>query len=354
MMSLGRVLLLATLVGLVVATGVSHAQTPVATKQHAQDLFVRGVSLSKQNRWRDALAAFEESGRLYPHPRTRFNIGYCERGLGRWTRARKRFREAIEMDRATPAKDELSATMKDAADRYLRDAEASIGAIELRLPESGTKVSIDGRPIERLASGRGVAGTREPGPPEPAPERVWIVDVDAGAHVLIAVSGARRVQVDVQVIAGETITIAPELPAASEGAAKATLPNAGSVPPRGPASAEARPLDDTLQLVGAGVVGGLGVLGVVSGALLLSRAFSLHAEADEACPNDPLCPDDRAYGLANDARKHGNLATASFVVGGVGMACSVFLLLTAPSIGLFGDDVALSPSPSGLRVHGRF
>ena len=141
-----------------------------ATKKHAQELFVRGVALTKENRWGDALAAFEQSSRLYQHPGTTFNLGYCERGMGRFTRARERFREALAMDAETPNKAELDDEVRDAATRYLREAEQRIGRIQLTLPEPNVKLGVDGRPLA-TAEGEGpaVGGTREPGPPGARP-----------------------------------------------------------------------------------------------------------------------------------------------------------------------------------------
>ena len=125
-------------------------------------------------------------------------------------------------------------------------------------------------------------------------------------------------------------------------------------PTPSPSAPSPPPPDDSARFVGVGVVGAVGMAGIVGGGVLLSRAVSLHDEAATACPGSPFCPDDSAYDLANDARYHGNLATAAFVVGGAGLACSAFLLLTAPSLAVFDEAVVIQPHPGGVLVHGAF
>src|SRR6185436_8687618 len=58
--------------------------------------FVEGAALVKNAQWADAEIAFDQSARLHPHAVTTFNIGACERAMGRYTRARALFRHALE------------------------------------------------------------------------------------------------------------------------------------------------------------------------------------------------------------------------------------------------------------------
>src|SRR5438477_204503 len=64
----------------------------------ARQRFVEGADLVKRAQWAEALAAFERSDRLRPHAVTRYNIGACERALGRYARARASFERALEID----------------------------------------------------------------------------------------------------------------------------------------------------------------------------------------------------------------------------------------------------------------
>ena len=48
----------------------------------ARAAFMEGNALAKNARWGDALARFEASAKLRPHPGTTYNIGVCQRALG--------------------------------------------------------------------------------------------------------------------------------------------------------------------------------------------------------------------------------------------------------------------------------
>src|SRR5712672_2584157 len=68
----------------------------------ARTEFVRGNDLATSSQWAAALAAFEHSYELRPHPLTVFNMGVCERALGRLTRARSMFAEAVGAAKRDP------------------------------------------------------------------------------------------------------------------------------------------------------------------------------------------------------------------------------------------------------------
>src|SRR5687768_17483647 len=90
------------------ATGQGHAQPagddapagdPVA---QAREAFERGVELANQGHWIDALEAFERARALRPTANTVYNIGRCEQALTHYTRAQKRFREALAITDPAP------------------------------------------------------------------------------------------------------------------------------------------------------------------------------------------------------------------------------------------------------------
>ncbi len=103
-------------------------------------------------------------------------------------------------------------------------------------------------------------------------------------------------------------------------------------------------------------VGGAGlVMGAVAGGVFVGKADDLKAKC-EAYPtpgSDPnLCPPDTAE-EGDDVKLIGNVATAGFVIAGVGAVAGTLLLLLVPH----GDaevSAAVFVSPTGLSVHGRF
>src|SRR5688572_29232364 len=65
------------------------------TLVRAREGFLLGTALAREGQWLDALAAFERSARLRAHPVTTYNLAYCERALGRYTRAQQLFNLAL-------------------------------------------------------------------------------------------------------------------------------------------------------------------------------------------------------------------------------------------------------------------
>src|SRR5215213_6039056 len=59
----------------------------------ASEAFTRGVALSREQKWGEALEAFDLAASKKKHSLTTYNRGVAERALGRFTRARFRFTE---------------------------------------------------------------------------------------------------------------------------------------------------------------------------------------------------------------------------------------------------------------------
>src|SRR5438105_15910276 len=79
----------------------AHADDGGDTVMKARRLFVTGAEQVKREEWADALSAFEQSAALRPHAVTTYNLGVCERALGRYTRARANFEHALAESAAT-------------------------------------------------------------------------------------------------------------------------------------------------------------------------------------------------------------------------------------------------------------
>jgi hypothetical protein len=149
----------------------------------ARDQFVRGAQLVKEADWAGALAAFEESAKLRPHPVTTFNIGACLRSMGQYTRARRAFATALEENGRTPGAD-LSPALTDETKRYVAELDRLVANLELTIVPEEAQIAIDGRPLDAGANGTVVAGILPPGPGKPAPKGKFRVVVDPGTHVI--------------------------------------------------------------------------------------------------------------------------------------------------------------------------
>lgn len=158
-----------------------------AAKAQARAEFQRASELAKAESWVDALATFQRSHELFAHPSTLFNIGMCERVLGRFTRARENLKAALA-DAALPS------SLADEARAYLGEIEGLLThvTVELSPPEAG--IAVDGRPLSIEPGAKSpamVAGIRPPGPGEPAPPSregrpgVFELVVDPGTRVFV-------------------------------------------------------------------------------------------------------------------------------------------------------------------------
>jgi hypothetical protein len=148
----------------------------------ARAAFLTGTALVEKAQWAEALAAFEQAGKLRPHPVTTYNIGACERAIGRYTRAKGAFERALEMH--------AKADGGRLPDHLLEDTRALVAQLdellaraELTLVPRDATIAIDGRPLD-VRGTIALAGTRAPGPGEKVDGGTVTVVLDPGAHVI--------------------------------------------------------------------------------------------------------------------------------------------------------------------------
>ncbi len=153
-------------------------EDPSRTKARA--LFMEGVARVKQAQWSEALASFEASQQLFPHATTTFNIGACERAMGRYTRARQALRKALAQ--ADRGEGQLASSLRVEAEGYIAEIERLLVRLDVRLDARGS-IAIDGRPLVREGAEQ-VAGLAPPGLGSKAPGTRFKVLMDPGAHVI--------------------------------------------------------------------------------------------------------------------------------------------------------------------------
>jgi len=331
------------------ASAQSEARPPPTTEQdrtqRARDLFAQGSALADEDRWGEALVAFEQSAALRGHASTTYNMGYCERGLGHYTRARMLFARAVEQNRVSGG-GELTADQQAAAEQYLREANQKLARIYITVEPSGAHIQVDGRPLELQSSeaGRSVmlAGTRDPGPAEAAPEAAFTLILDPGAHSFALSAAGAQTQEQHRFEAGE-----------ERGLHLVVTPAA---------AADDRSEARTTRLGWAIGMAGLSLAAITLGSVLGGVAIAKWDDAQEQCPQLVSCPNDGGFEASRDARQLGDFATVSFAVAGASLASAVLLWLTAPaSSGEEPDsvtDLAIAPSVGptsvGLGVTARF
>jgi hypothetical protein len=183
----------------------AHAED--ASVQSAREDFKRGVELSAASQWGEALSAFEVSASKRPHAQTFYNMGSCERALGRWTRARARFEESLK--RAEGSANELPASVAEEVRGFLKEYERILPRISITLEPADTMIAIDGRPLQADAAREAlVAGLATPGPGKSVGRAAFTVELDPGAHVFaLSRAGYADVVVSKQIAAASRTSV---------------------------------------------------------------------------------------------------------------------------------------------------
>jgi hypothetical protein len=169
------------------AAGRARADEEDPLLTQARQAFLDGVELTHKSQWGDALAAFERSARLRPHAVTSFNLGACERALGRYIRARHWFRLTLEQDEKSGNR-ELSEALNGEAHAMLGELDRIVATLDVIVSPANAAIAVDGRPLEAADTDTDralfFAGTRAPGPGEAIGVPAFRVAVDPGVHVL--------------------------------------------------------------------------------------------------------------------------------------------------------------------------
>ena len=304
------------------------AQTPLRAPAPAEDtatsqaraLFTEGTEDANRGDWSQALPAFERSEALRPHAVTTYNIGFCERALGRTMRARKMLGKALA-ENAAHGGVELPDDLSASARTYLAELERRIARAVVSVSPADSAITVDGAPLERGTTDgpRPVlwAGTRDPGPGEPPPASTFELELDPGSHVLVASRDGYGNEVTTRTFeAGAetalTLTLSVPAPAPAPAPASASAFAPASTPP--PAAPSRLPL--TLAIV----VGGAGLAtGAIAGSIALAQRQKLSSD----CPTFS-CSGSGATDLSR-ADTAADVATAGFIVGGIGAATALVI-----------------------------
>jgi hypothetical protein len=148
----------------------------------ARQKFVEGAALVKNAQWADAMTAFEHSARLHPHAVTTFNIGACERAMGRYTRARALFRHSLTEHEKGVGK--LPESLLEDARGLVTEIDSLLARIQVTVEPADAAIAVDGRPLAQGVEQILVAGMLPPGPGTPPPSGKFTLLVDPGSHVI--------------------------------------------------------------------------------------------------------------------------------------------------------------------------
>lgn len=342
----------AWLASLALFTGTAHAQErdPAA----AQALFDQARELSRQGKFAEACPKFQESNRLDPGIGTQFNLADCYEQSGRVASAWAAFLEVASQARATSQIDREKAATKRA-----EKLQARLPRLVINVPEASKTPGLEVRRNGMLV------GSAQWGTP---------VAVDPGEIELTASApGKQTLRQTLRAEEGKTANY--NLPALAQGESAAATPpppaptGVATQPAAPPLSAPAAPppVEPAAAKGGNGpwiiTLAGVGVVG-----LGLGSAFGLMAKAknddskSECDVDDANACSPSGIEQRNDALTKGNVATASFIVGGAALAGAGIVWLAsgssdakhAASRSRLRATPALGPNLAALFVQGRF
>ncbi len=177
--------------------------------RRARAAFVEGSTLVRKARWAEALAAFERSARLKPHPITTHNMAACLRAMGQYTRARELFVEVLNGSDDS-AKERVPEALLADVRGYLSEIEGLLVHLTLTLDPPDTQIAVDGRPLKVTSSERPhqlVAGVEPPGSGRAPPAKTFEILLNPGAHVVsLTRSGYSTVMLNESLAPGSRFT----------------------------------------------------------------------------------------------------------------------------------------------------
>ena len=157
-----------------VCLSTGHAQAPADRSANeialARKQFLEGVRAASTDHWPEALAAFERSYGIYPHPETLINIAGARRQLGKLVAASEAYQRYL---RTT---DEHTAENRALAEAALSELSTQVAhmVLSVRHLEPADLVSLDGHSLARSTLG-------------------LELPVDPGAHTVTVQRGSREI-----------------------------------------------------------------------------------------------------------------------------------------------------------------
>lgn len=274
----------------------------------ADELFRSARELMQAGDHAAACPKLVESQKLDPGAGTLLNLGLCYRELGDVRRAWEAYGEAAAAARAAQQPDREAHALQQ-----VEQLAAKLPRLRLVAPAE-------------LAGARLTLDERELAPDELAAPIV----VEAGTHEVVVVMDGQPPAVHaIEARDGEIVELV--LPAPQREPAPSPAPS-----PTSPAPNEGLSAQETAAIV----VGGVGAVGLVLGAVFGALALSDKSSSDELCSENDVCHPE-GIELRDQAATKATISTATFVVGGAAAAAAIVLAATAPS----SDEVALTGVP---------
>ncbi|HMJ12019.1 MAG TPA: hypothetical protein VK524_11430 [Polyangiaceae bacterium] len=279
----------------------------------------QGAEAYNEKRYSEAVDLFSRAESLVHSPLHLMYMARSLEKLGKLVRARELYLKVT--------REQIPANAPPAFSRAQADAQTELSALEPRLPYITVQVEGAGAaPVTVLMDGIKVPPALV-GLPRP---------VDPGDHKIIAqAEGLQSNEASVKVDEGKreivTLTLQPAgsaaAPTAAAEAPPETMPGAA---PIGVDTNMSTGGSNGLK-IGGFVALGVGVVGLGAGTFFLLQKSSKQSDADDLCTlpggGCPASAREEIEQLDDDAKSAGTLSAVGFIVGGVGVATGVTLLI---------------------------
>lgn len=294
---LGRVFVSSALIAaLALEAGAARADDP------SQKLFDEGNALAAKGNYEEACPKLAESLRLEPAVGTQFNLADCYEHLGRVATA-----HALYIDVIRIAHSAGKFQREEAAKQRAALVEPKVP--HLRLKSSavapGYTLKLDGKELTR--------------------DQWSDLPLDPGPHTVVASAPGRTDETrTITLEAGKSLEL--EMPDVVD-------PNPPAPPPQVEPPEAAPAPRSTARKIGTPLVEGITLAGLITGSIAGGLALSKKGDAEDLCPEATYhfrCPTKAGADAWSSASSTGNVSTIAFAIGGVALATTIVLWVTAP------------------------
>jgi hypothetical protein len=294
------------------AGGVSVADATSTQHKAAEKKLAEGRKLFKAGKFEEAIAAFEAAHEIVANPEARLMAARAHQNLGELVKARADYTAAIEEGEPAVQHNGKYRETLQAARKELKELEGVLArvTIQLRHAPSGTKVEIDGEPLDTSKLG-------EPMLLPPGAIEVVATSPD-GREVKsrkLTLTAGQDAKVDLAFTRDDKDDVAPTI--VEEGLE--------TPPPDEPAPAPSS--GGSGKRTAAFIAGGVGVAGLATFAVFGAMSNSKYNSLDKACTGS-VCPANRQDDI-DEGKRDQMLANIGLVVGAVGVGASATLFLLA-------------------------
>jgi hypothetical protein len=296
---------LAVLLAFSLFSTAAFAEPSAADRATARTLAQEGQQALESKNYGVAIDKFSRADSLVHAPTLLLGLARAQVGLGRLVEAQENYNRII--------RDGVAPNSPHSWTKALDDANKEVGAIPARLPwvtisvlgPTNPEVIIDSTPIPTAS-----LGVKRP--------------VNPGSHTIrVSAEGYVPSEKSITLADGQAMTVNIELEQVPSDQAQAAKKGSLSVDTAGSSTGT-----DTRKLVAFGALG-LGGAGIIAGTVTGILALRKHDQIKKSCNNGTQCDPAQASSI-DSYHTLANISTVSFIVGGVGAAAGVVLLLTQP------------------------